>query len=175
MLWFCHVFWWQDMNIYLIYSAFISGPALLRRSTEIQIWRPIQNKGAWCPSAVCAELLSTNLMIQVDHVFLQWHIRVHIVCCVACGTAPGGIEAGTPVQLTGTHNSGSGCGRYKHSTTSVIRANWRRRIGTDIEMRFKSLPNIDEFLLSFLTGDSRNTDNRHTHIKKLEKLQNILS
>jgi hypothetical protein len=130
-----------------IYFVFISIPALLKDWTEIKIWCPMQNKGYLCPACfLCTELLSTYLMIQIDHVFFQRHIRVHIICCVTGGAASRWIETGAPVQLTGTHNSSSDSGRY-NKARPLLSA--------------KSVPNMEEFPLSVFTAD-----NRHTHIRK---------
>jgi hypothetical protein len=51
---------------------------------------------------LCTEMLTTDLMIEIDNVLLQGYIRVHVICRIARGAAPRGVEASAAVQLTGT-------------------------------------------------------------------------
>lgn len=47
----------------------------------------------------------TYFVIKVEHVLLQGHIRVDVVCSIARRAAPRAVEAGTTIQLAVNHNS----------------------------------------------------------------------
>jgi hypothetical protein len=69
-------------------------------------------------------------MIEIEDVFFQRDIRVHILRGVARGTASRRIKAGTPVQLTATQTNQAQDAVVSNTADTVIGSSWGWK-GTD--------------------------------------------